>query len=99
MACAEKRRAPATRSRKAWDAYTRTLGALLADAERRKNLAEQVVARELAGQLAQRRLRVAQVLGGELERTIEVCARGAQLRARSLERVEVAATRAASRPA
>jgi hypothetical protein len=41
---------------------------LFADTKCRENLAEQVVARELAGELAQARLSVAQVLGGKLER-------------------------------
>ena len=38
----------------------------LSDAEAREDLAEQVVARELAGELAQAHLRVAQLLGREL---------------------------------
>src|SRR5262249_5208070 len=67
---------------------------LLADAERREDLAEQVVARELARELAERRLRAAKLLGGELERRVELVARRDEPASRALERREVSAARA-----
>src|SRR5688572_21985807 len=67
---------------------------LLADAERREDLAEQVVARELARELAQRCLSIAQMLGGNLERAAQVRRRGGELAARAIERVQVPPPRA-----
>src|SRR5688572_9474933 len=61
----------------------------LANAKGREDLAEQIVARELAGQLAERGLCTPQMLGSDLERTGKVRARAGELGARALERVEM----------
>src|SRR5688500_6533645 len=65
------------------NASNRRCSASLADAERREDLAEQIVARELARELAEHGLRVAQVLGCELERRLELRTRGTEVLARA----------------